>query len=329
MKSLLGKLAVSVVLFAGSLVAVLAATGRLNHAGTANIPLLARLFPAPALPAREVATPLGETAAAAHRGEPGAAADATQSKQAQEPHAGTRKQKTGRSVVRPETRELARGAQSAGQAATTTEDRRKPADTMAPAAAERDAAEPQQPPAQDQDGRYAPGMYFEFKGMPAGLTTEQINEAWQRVQAELEAIERRKTQLELREQELQELAADVTRRQKELGHERTRIAEEHLRLDARIEKFEQQVKVVRKDEASALKRNAMTLSALGASKAAELIADQWKTDRGQDEVLKLLEFMDEDDLAGILELLPTALVQDLMSKRLRVGKEAAPSGSRK
>jgi uncharacterized protein YdcH (DUF465 family) len=328
MKSLLGKLAIAVVLFAGSLFLGLVATGRLNHAGTANIPLLARLFPPPASPEREAAAPIGETAPAAHRGEPGSAAEATQSKQTQEPQAGPRKQKTGRSVVRPETaREPALVAQNADQTATGTS-RSKP-DPTAAAAPEHDAAPPQQPLAQDPDNRYEPGKYFKFEGMPAGLTPEQIDEAWQRVQGELQQIERRKTQLDLREQELQELAADIVRRQKELGHERTRIAEEHSRLDARIEKFEQQVKLVRKDEAGALKRNAMTLSALGASKAAELISDQWKTDRGQNEVLKLLEFMDEDDLAGILELLPTALVQDLMSKRLRVGKEAAPSGSRK
>ncbi|HZN38972.1 MAG TPA: hypothetical protein VFD82_09220 [Planctomycetota bacterium] len=326
MKSLLGKLAIAVVLFAGSLVVGLAATGRLNHAGTANIPLLARFFPAPALPECG-ATPIGETAAASKRGEPGSAADATQSRQAQEPQATSRKQKTGRSVVRHETpRELAQGA---GPSVTGTGDKGKPAETTAAAAPEHDAGQLQQPLAQEPDNRYTPGKLFEFEGMPAGLTPEQINEAWQRVQSELEEIARRKTQLDLREQELQELAADVTRRQKELGHERTRIAEEHLRLDARIQKFEEQVKLVRKDEASAYKRNAMTLSALGSNKAAELISDQWKTDRGQEEVLKLLEFMDEDDLAGILEQLPTAIVQDLMSKRLRVGKEAAPSGSRK
>ena len=179
------------------------------------------------------------------------------------------------------------------------------------------------------DNSYVPGKYFKFEGMPSPLTPEQINEAWQRVQVELEDIERRKTALGLREQELQELAGDVGRRQKELGHERTKIAEEHLRLDARIKKFEDQVKLVRHDEASALKRNAVTLSALESNKAAELISDQWKTDRGQNEVLKLLEFMDEDALVEILDVLPTAMVQDLLSKRLRVRREAAPSGSRK
>ena len=327
MKSLLGKMAIAVVLFAGSLIVGLAATGRLNHAGTAHIPLLARFFPAPASP-ELAATPIGETATASHRGEPGTAAEATQSKQTQEPQATPRRQKTGRSVVRPESaREQPRtalGAVPPGPAASTSTQ----GDATAAVAPERDAGQPRQPHAQEPDHHYSPGKYFAFEGMPAGLTAEQINEAWQRVQNELAEIERRKTQLDLREQELQELAGDVARRQKELGHERTRIADEHLRLDARIQKFEEQVKLVRKDEASALKRNAMTLSALVSGKAAELIADQWKTDRGQDEVLKLLEFMDEDDLAGILELLPTAMVQDVMSKRLRVSKEAAPSGSR-
>ncbi|HEX6811797.1 MAG TPA: hypothetical protein VF384_09270 [Planctomycetota bacterium] len=299
MKGLIVKLGIAVVLFAASLIGGLAATGRLNHAGTANIPLLARLFPAPA--SHGPAAPLGETVAAGHRGEPGFAEDASQSRPTQDP-AAPRRQKTGRSVVNPET----------------------PRD-----AARADTAQSPPPPAPEPGDQDAAQQDLELAGKLASLTPEQINEAWQRVQTVLEELERRKGALDLREQELQELADDVGRRQKELAHERTRIADEHLRLDARIKQFEDQIKLVRNDEASALKRNAVTLSELEPNKAAELITEQWKTDRGQTEVLKLLEFIDEDALAGILELLPTSMVQDLMSKRLRVGKEAVPSRSRK
>ena len=83
------------------------------------------------------------------------------------------------------------------------------------------------------------------------------------------------------------------------------------------------------DEAPGLKRNAQTLAAFEPWKAAELIEEQWKTESGQDEVLKTLEFMDKNRLADILGELPSGIVQDLMQKRLRVVKEpAAPAPGR-
>ena len=177
----------------------------------------------------------------------------------------------------------------------------------------------------DKDNQYVPGGLFRFDGMPAGLTPEQINEAWQRVQGVLGEIERRKTALDLREQELQELADDISRRQHELGAERNKIDQRHRDLDARIQKFQEQVKLVRNDEVAALKRNAQTLASFEPSKAAELVTDQWKSERGQDEVLKTLEFMDRDAVNEILKELPNPMVQDLLKKRLRVSKESTPS----
>ena len=47
MKKLIINVVAFVVLFAGSIAGVLAATGRLNYEGTQSIPLLSALFPAP------------------------------------------------------------------------------------------------------------------------------------------------------------------------------------------------------------------------------------------------------------------------------------------
>ncbi|HEX5054022.1 MAG TPA: hypothetical protein VFZ65_19745 [Planctomycetota bacterium] len=339
MKSLIVKVVVGLVLFAGSLVGALAATGRLNHEGTAGIPLLASFFPAPPKPEGtkgDGAQPVDASHSGAAEPRDASQGAADEPPGPQEPGDGApRKAKIGRSLVEPEAKPGAHGGGGEGDApgaARETED--KTAADKAPAAAVEAAAGDSLPSIDFQrlaqaldNGRvqYKPGEYFKFNGMPAGLTAEQINEAWQRVQGALAEIERRKTALALREQELQELADDVARRQHELGRERTEIENEHQRLDARIQKFQEQVKLVRSDEAVALKRNALTLASFEPEKAAELVLEQWKTERGQDEVLRLLEFMDKDAVNEMLKVMPTATVQDLMKKRLRVVKEATPS----
>jgi hypothetical protein len=175
----------------------------------------------------------------------------------------------------------------------------------------------------------APDALFRFEGLPTGLTPEQINETWQRVQDASVDMEQRRSAIELRERELELLAEDVARRHRELATERAEIEELHRALDARIRRFQEQVKLVCTDEAPGLKRNAQTLAAFEPWKAAELIEEQWKTESGQDEVLKTLEFMDKNRLADILGELPSGIVQDLMQKRLRVVKEpAAPAPGR-
>jgi len=357
MKSMLIKIVLGALLFAGSLVGGLAATGRLNHDGTANIPLLNSLFPAPPAPAADAGgdahdaahDPKGGAAAdATHGGAPGTALDASGPQdppRADGEPAGPIRKKTGRSVVAPEQpaadphgggHDDAAGGDHGGHDAGSNEGHGEeshgaaghappPAAPSGEVAVANDMRRIEQELAADRHTKYAPGGYFRFDGMPSGLTPEQLNEAWQRVQGVMADIERRKVALDLREQELQELADDISRRQTELGAERTKIDQRHRELDARIQKFQEQVKLVRNDEVASLKRNAQTLAAFEASKAAEILQDQWKTEQGQDEILKVLEFMEKDKVNEILAGLPNALVQDVLKKRMSVSKESAAS----
>jgi hypothetical protein len=174
--------------------------------------------------------------------------------------------------------------------------------------------------------QYKPGDLFRFAGMPAGVTPEQINEMWQKVQSLLTDIDRRKVALDLREQQLQELHEETGRRQAALATERVQLEQMQRELDAKIEKFKEQVKLVRNDEVAALKRNAQTLATFEPQKAAELVENYWKNEKGQDEVLRTFEFMDKDAVNEIIKLLPNAMIQDVMKKRMRVSKEpAAPN----
>lgn len=340
-------LVVGVVLFAGALVGGLAATGRLNHEGTANIPLLGSLFPEPPKPA-EGQSPAGAAADAVHRGG-GEALDASAGG-GQEPQGDEkpRKSKVGRSVVEPEqppeaagNGEAPAGEAGADSAAASPAAGHGEEPTAAPDAPPKGAAGHvdggehaaakdfdalQEQLAGDRKSKYAPGGFFTFPGMPAGLTPEQINDAWNRVQGVLTDLDKRKQALDLREQDLQLLADDIDRRMRVIADQRLGLETKMRQLDDRIAKFQEQVKLVRTDEVAALKRNAQTLSAFEPSKAAELITEQWRTDKGQEEVLKTLEFMEKDKQNEIFQVLPNPLVQDLLKKRLRVSKEAAPSG---
>lgn len=368
MVGLLVKLLLGVALFAGSLVGGLAATGRLNHEGTANIPLLRSLFPPPPAPADGAAAEGKDADAAGHdpaaHDAPGRAADAhatageaTQPADAaheagaagQEPQGEgapkARKQKVGKSVVEPEEEPSAGGhgeapAEGGGghgddkAKATHAKDEAHdaPAERGKPAKADDKHGLPEgdfqqlEHSLQGGNSQYKPGELFRFQGLPAGITPEQINEAWQRVQGQLGEIERRKIALDLREQELQELHEETGRRQAALGKERVEVEQMQRQLDAKIQKFQDQVKLVRNDEVAGLKRNAQTIASFEPAKAAELIEAQWKSERGQDEVLKLLEFMDKDAVNEILKVLPAPMVNDLMKKRMRVSKEAAAPG---
>lgn len=365
MIGLVVKLVLGIVLFAGSLVGGLAATGRLNHEGTANIPVLSSFFPPPPPPPEgeaatgEAGAEVGKTgdahgapqdAAATPAGET-QPADASHDAQDPQGQPGPRKQKTGRSLVEPEGKPAAggHGEPAAGHGEAPKDEHGK--DPHAKDEPAKDA----HADAKDAHGKtggkpekghgtpegdfqhlesslangkaqYTPGELFRFQGLPAGVTPEQINEAWQRVQGLMAEIERKKLVLDQQEQQLRELSEDISRRQSALKKEANEIEQMHRQLDAKIARFQEQVKMVRTDEVAALKRNATTIASWERAKAAELLEQQWKSDKGQDEVLKLLEFMDKDAANEILDAMPLPMAGDIMKKRQRVSKEpAAPA----
>ena len=319
MKKLIINLSVGVVLFGGSLVGGLAATGRLNHDGVANIPLLNSLFPAPPEDAGGEAgaqqsgvadahaAPAGEVQNADSTGDAGVS-DASLGGDENDPQS-QRRTKTGRSVESPAASPEGGGGHGEAPAGGHGEEASAPgADTQAPVAAagtgaaagqetkgkdqrdvERDFAARELALAQERTNKYAPGGYFTFPGMPAGLTPEQLNEAWERVQAVEAQIGQRKTALDLRAKELEELADDIGRRQRELGKMQEEVDNSHRLLDERIARFQEQVKLVRNDEVAALRRNAQTYESFDPSKSAELITELWGTEEGQAEVLKTFE----------------------------------------
>lgn len=364
MVGILVKVVVGLLLFVGSVVGGLAATGRLNHEGTANIPVLGGFFPPPPAPTPEelaAAAAAGTPADASHAGDGVGVAEAS----GQDPHGKAATPapageilppRPGRSVLEPEAPKKGGGghgaepeakgdahgakkddghgaakadAHGADKTAAGTDHGKAAGAGAANGAggkgqhdAERDFAAMEVALAQDRANKYAPGKYFRFEGLPAGLTPEQINEAWQRVEATMAELERRRIALDLREKELQDLAADLAKRHQDLASERTALEGLQTKIDTRLAEFESQIRLVKKEEEDGLRRNAKTYDALERDKVAMILRDSWKTETGQTQFLKLMEFMNPEAVNEVLALLETALLQDVMEKRLTVKKES-------
>lgn len=342
MKKLLINGVAGIGLFAGSVAGMLAVTGRLNHEGTRNIPLIGSFFPPPPEAAE------GEAGAAGHGDQQGAgdhgpapvtsdpdpAAPAGQAGETE-----TTPLKRGRSLFQTEEKPAAGGHGGDAPAADAKADVHGAADKpaaqgpatgaagKAPTASEKDFQGLERRLA-DRNSQYSPGSYFRFDGLPAGISPERVNEVWQRAQQQLADLDQRKAVMDQREQDLSMLEQDIARRQTELGRERSRLETLQKDLDARIEQFARQVKLVRVDEVAGLKKNAETLASFEASKAAELVQEQWRTEAGQELILKTLDVMDKDALNAILAALPNGVVRDVLERRLRIVREQ-PQGSGK
>ena len=359
MKGLIVNVLVGVGLFAGALVGGLMATGRWNNAGVANIPVLNGMFPAPpegegstadghaGAPKGEVGNNGGNDAhgapsdanATPHDGAPVDGAHAQDPQKPQEPPLAPLKR--GRSIVQKDEpkggghgeapasghgeKPAAHGAEKPkNEHATPEHGSATEPDASHGSLPDKDFAHLSNQLKQEPDIRYSPGAYFRFDGMPAGVTPDQLNDAWKRVQEAVGELERRTKALELREQELREFSDDIARRQTEVGKERAEIEAMQRRLDERVEQFQDQVKLIKNDEIASLQKNAKSYEIFEPSKAAELIKDQWKTDAGQIEMLKMMEFMSKETVDQILAAMPNELVLDVMAKRRKISRETVP-----
>ena len=349
MVGILIKVLVGLALFVGSLVGGLAATGRLNHEGTANIPVLSTFFPEPEV---DESAADGEGPADASAEDHGGPAEASHGANDEvEPQGQERevRKKTGRSVDNPEAPDSgghgghgdsghgddahgdgghASSSQAKGGHPSGAKHRKGPHD-QATKGPKNDAARSDFAELEAMQGRtgYRPGAMFHFEGMPSGVTPEQLNAAWASIQEERKQIEQRSQSLELRDQELKELAEDIHRRQTHLSKVQLDLEAMQKQIDDKIKFFENRVVWVKGAEAAKLKENGKTLESFESDKAAEIVQQQWSSERGQQEILRVLRHMNRDSVNAILAELPNPMVQDILKQRMLVLDEpAAPAG---
>ena len=350
MVGILIKVVVGLALFVGSLVGGLAATGRLNHEGTANIPVLSTFFPAPE--ADESAADDGDHAEAStdSHGAPTDAAHDANDESGPQGQDRPRVKKVGRSYDNPEEPKSdghgghgGDGHGDGGHGDGGHDDGGHATSSHAPAPKRSGGAHPQKREGHEDDevqrdfaaieaaqGRtgYRPGALFHFEGMPSGVTPEQLNAAWASVKAERKELEQREHSLDLRDQRLQELADDISHRQADLGKLQLDIEAMEKQLNEQIARFESTVILVKDEEVAKLKANGKTMASFEPAKAGEIIQQQWSSERGQREIVKLLRFMEADEVNDILAELPNPLVQDILEKRMQVSKTASPPAGR-
>ena len=55
---------------------------------------------------------------------------------------------------------------------------------------------------------------------------------------------------------------------------------------------------------------------------------QWSSELGQKEVLRIFRFMEKESVNEVLAELPNPMVQDILQKRMQVSREAKPDAGR-
>jgi DNA-binding transcriptional MerR regulator len=315
MKHYLIMAAAGIGLFVATVIGLLGMQGRLNHEGTRGIPLLGALFPAPAEP-----TP------------PDRATDAGG------PAAGSRGEGLGKEERTPYRlgESLFDGSKDAGEpkhgeppaahdGAPATQD--PPTATSRP-------TDPQDPQWEHKvedlmsEGAYERGRYFKFPRLEAGISVQAINDILKdardqraRIEEERAVLARRKAELDARELDIKDRQEDVQRRIQELEQLRGRIEQE-------IKDAHGTVLLIKQTEMARWREHAKSVAALGSRKAADILLEWWKTEEGQEKVLKTLAAMPEDSRDQVLAALSVPQVRELLDRRLQVIVEPAKKDGR-
>jgi hypothetical protein len=170
-------------------------------------------------------------------------------------------------------------------------------------------------------GQYRPGRYFAFQPVPADINPDEMNEMWRRAKAALKETKQRESALDGQEKLLAVREQDLHDREEALAKLMKEIEASQRELDGRIVQFNSDVKMVRTNEVEPLKKAGRTLASLDSEIAAKLVAEWWKTEKGQDRALKILSVMDADSADGIVAALPLAEMRDFLEKRLLLTRE--------
>jgi hypothetical protein len=336
MKKLLVRTGIAGALFAGTVLAMLAAQGRLNHEGTQGIPLLSSFFPAP--PHDEGKTHADGAQDSAHAADEHAppARSTGLGKEEELPY------RQGTSVR--QTAEAPKGGHGGGKAEHGAD--AKPADKAHGEPVHQEAsgdAHQASGDAHDKagnhaaaespadwkakidtvlgQGQYRPGRLWNFPQMEAGMTPDELNEILRRARQERSAIDHDRSVLLQQRRELEARERDVADRQDAVLEKLREVEQLRAKLQAEIDEFHSTVLLIRQDEVSGLQAVAKTLAGVEAKSAAAVIKKWWETDEGQTRALKIWSVMDPDAGQAILAEMDIEMIRQVLEKRLKVVRE--------
>lgn len=314
MKNILIMAVAGIGLFAGTVVGVLAATGRLNHEGTRGIPVVEGLFAAPEEgPESDGMVPDGSVTSGVER--PMLAredplelnTDPLFEKPLSQAVGHQREPENGlESVRQPQDLELSQHPRD-GETPEDTEHRHEMENLFG-------------------QGQYRAGGYFRFQSVDSGISADEINEMWRRAREALVDAERRATVIDELESLLAVREQDLHDREAALAAKMKQIEDQQRTLDDRITQFHDDVNMVRNSELEPLKSVGGILASMEPETAGLVIQEWWKTDEGQDRAVKVLSVMGSDEANAIIGALPIQQVRDFLEKRLRLTREKQGGG---
>lgn len=355
MKKILILAIVGVTLFLGTVIGLLAAQGRLNHAGTRGIPVLSSFFASP--PPGSAADGKGDD----HHG-PGGAASVPAAPQVEPaPAAGARptdapaqrSQGLGREEPMPyrQAAPLFKGPAPTGGGAQdgpaagrgepvakehTGDGAPANSDHGAVIAADQEAghgkaATAAQPEVSSEwkakvesvlgQGQYRPGRLWSFPQIETGIGVDELNQILLRARQQQVDLDRDRAAVQKQQAELEARERDVTDRQDAVLEKLRDVEQLRAKLQAEIDEFHNTVLLIRQDEVSGLQSVAKTLAAVEPKSAAAVIKKWWETDEGQTRALKIWTVMEPDPANAILAELDVEMIRQVLEKRLKVARE--------
>jgi len=353
MKKVLVLAVVGTALFVGTVLGLLAAQGRLNHAGTRGIPLLSALFPAPPT-AAESAAQGGAAApapAAAPHDEPAGPAAAGKRSDGlgkEEPLPYRQGQSLFKGEAPPTGGDHAAAPPAAGDHPNGNAPGGAPADHRvegggketepagtedhaAAAAAGHDTPQRREGSAEWRakvdsvlgQGQYHPGRLWSFPQIETGIGVDELNQILLRARQQQVDLERDRAAVQKQQAELEARERDVADRQDAVLEKLREIEQLRANLQSEIDEFHNTVLLIRQDEVAGLQSVAKTLAAVEPKSAAAIIKKWWETDEGQTRALKIWTVMEPDPAHAILDQLDVELIRQVLEKRLKVAREQA------
>jgi hypothetical protein len=331
---------VGMTLFAGTVFGLLAAQGRLNHAGTRGIPVLSGLFPAPdgapnngagdgAAPSTSASTTDPSSAAAAEsaRGQGLGREEPLPYRQgkslfegaggvAQPPSqpAGAQPEAEGGEAAAAPSAELAPGT----DASEGSGDAPKTPETSQAWRAKVDSVLGQ--------GQYQPGRLWRFPQIDTGVGIDELNQILLRARQQQLDLDRDRAAMQKQQTELEARERDVADRQEAVLERLREVEQLRAKLQAEIDEFHSTVLLIRQDETAGLQAVAKTLAAVEPKSAAAIIKKWWETDEGQTRALKIWSVMETEAANAILAELDVELIRQVLEKRLKVARTQAKTG---
>ena len=328
MKNILIMTTMGVGLFCVTVVALLGVQGRLNHAGTQNIPLLSSLFAPPPVDEHKAGDAEKKRGASGGHGEKSDSEDETAKSEPPIDYV------MGESIKEAPKAKGGHGGGHGGgedEAAADSEEEIENLETPSrpdavdPRKAEQERRQREFTRAaenlRENNDRYETGRLFDLRKLePSGMTVDEVNNLVAQTRKMQETIELERKVLEKQRRDLEVRERDIADRQARLDNLINEVDAERKKVEQTVEDINKKLVELSVDEVAALKETARTVGSLDAQAARELVLDYWRTPDGQTKVIKILAVMEAAKVDEIIAQMETRQMREILEKRMTIAR---------